>query len=192
MRRILFSFLILLGFAGTQALAQALQPGDTIAISVFQDSKLDRQMIIGPTGMISFPLAGQVRAGGLSPVELANQLKQRLKDKYTSDLDITVSLVSLGRENEEIKPRFFVTGEVRTPGSFPLRTSTTVMQGISLAGGLGIFAAKQRIQIRRKVNGSDAIFVFNYLAFESGTNLLDNIELRAGDVIIVPERGIFE
>jgi polysaccharide export outer membrane protein len=66
------------------------------------------------------------------------------------------------------------------------------MQGISLAGGLGIFAAKQRIQVRRKVNGSDAIFVFNYLAFEGGTNLTDNIDLRAGDVIIVPERGFFE
>src|SRR3954454_11077607 len=94
MQRILIACMFFLAFAGAQAHSQALQPGDSIAISVFQDSKLDRQMIIGPTGMISFPLTGQLRAGGLTPTELANDIKNRLKDKYTSDLDITVSLLA--------------------------------------------------------------------------------------------------
>jgi polysaccharide export outer membrane protein len=193
--RVLLALVLWLGFwsGGTaQAQSQGLQAGDSIAISVFQDPKLDRQMIIGPTGTISFPLVGQIKAAGMTPEALANLLKSRLRDKYTTDLDITVSLVSLGRENEELKPRFFVTGEVKTPGSFPIRTTTTVMQGISLAGGLSPFAAKQRIQIRRKINGTDAIFVFNYLTFEDGTDLTANIDLRQGDVIIVPERGLFE
>ncbi len=66
------------------------------------------------------------------------------------------------------------------------------MQAIALAGGLGQFAAKQRIQIRRKINGAESIFTFNYAAFEAGTNLKDNIEIREGDVIIVPERGLFD
>ncbi len=117
--RTLWALLVLLAFtAGAQA--QQLKPGDTISISVFQDSKLDRQVLIGPTGMISFPLAGQIKAAGLTPPELENVLKSKLRDKYTSDLDITVSLISLGETSEETKeeekPRFFITGEVKTPG----------------------------------------------------------------------------
>ena len=61
-----------------------------------------------------------------------------------------------------------------------------------MAGGFSPFAAKRRIQVRRKVNGVESIFVFNYDDFFSGANLDDNVRLRAGDVIIVPERGLFE
>jgi polysaccharide export outer membrane protein len=192
--RIFLAFLLLLGFWG-EARAQsesALNRGDTIAIQVFQDPKLDRQMIIGPSGMISFPLVGQVRAAGQTPQQLADLLKSRLRDKYTTELDITVSLVSLGREADETRPRFFVSGEVRTPGSYPIRVKTSLVQGIALAGGLGPFAAKQRIQVRRKINGVESLFTFNYSAFEAGTNLTGNIDLQQGDVIIVPERGLFE
>jgi polysaccharide export outer membrane protein len=142
--------------------------------------------------MISFPLVGPVRASGRTPEQLADFLKARLRDKYTTDLDITVSLVALTRERDEERPRIFITGEVRTPGAYPLRTRTNVMQALALAGGLGPYAAKQRIQVRRKISGGESIFVFDYAAFELGTNLLDNIDLRQGDVIIVPERGLFE
>ncbi len=194
--RIVVALLLLLG-CSTVAQSQALKAGDTISISVFQDSKLDRQTLIGPTGMISFPLAGQIKAAGLTPPELENVLKSKLRDKYTSDLDITVSLISQGETadetKEEEKARFFVTGEVKTPGGYALgKKKITVMQAISLAGGLGQFAAKQRIQVRRKVNGGESIFIFDYLAFEAGTNLKDNLQIQEGDVIIIPERGLFD
>jgi polysaccharide export outer membrane protein len=194
--RAVLALLLLLG-ASTVVHAQALKAGDTISISVFQDSKLDRQTLIGPTGMISFPLAGQIKAAGLTPPELENVLKSKLRDKYTSELDITVSLISEGEKTEETKeeekPRFFITGEVKTPGGYAIGTKKmTVMQAIALAGGLGQYAAKNRIQIRRKINGSESIFVFNYSSFEAGTNLKDNVELQEGDVIIVPERGMFD
>ena len=174
------------------ASAQTLQPGDSIAISVFQDSKLDRQLVIGPTGMISFPLAGQIRAGGLTPAALENVLKQRLKDKYAGDLDITVALLQTKQLEEDLKPRVFITGEVLRPGPFIMRQRTTIMQAIALAGGFGPFAAKHRIQVRRQIAGADSIFVFDYNAFFTGANLQDNIILRPGDVVIVPERGLFE
>src|SRR5215510_16060029 len=143
--RVLILVLLLLGYSG-RAMAQsgALQPGDPINISVYQDPKLDRQVVVGPTGMISFPLAGQIRAGGLTPAQLEDVLKARLKDKYT-DLDITVALVALKPLEEDLKPRIFVTGEVLRPGPFVMRTRTNVLQAIALAGGFGPFAAKQRI-----------------------------------------------
>ncbi len=189
--RVLLALLFLCGF-WTGAGAQALQPGDTIAISVYQDPKLDRQVLIGPTGMISFPLAGQVRAGGLTPAALESVLTARLKDKFTGDLDITVALVGVKQLEEDLKPRIFITGEVLRPGPFVVRTRTNVLQAISLAGGFGPFAAKQRIQVRRQINGVEVMFLFDYDAFFSGRNVEDNIDLRAGDVVVIPERGLFE
>ena len=191
--RILLFLVLLLGCANaTQAHAQALQPGDVVTISVYQDPKLDRQVLIGPTGMISFPLAGQIKAGGLTPDALANVIKSRLRGKFTEEPDVTVSLVSAKIIEEDLKPKIFITGEVLRPGPFVMRTKLDLMQAIAVAGGFSPFAAKKRIQIRRKINGVESLFVFNYDDFFSGRNFDDNIILHEGDVIIVPERGLFE
>src|SRR5215467_15980174 len=101
--RILLLLVLLLG-CWTTAQAQTLKPGDTLSISVYQDPKLDRQVLIGPTGMISFPLAGQIRAGGLTPAALENVLKARLKGRFTEEPDVTVSLVALKPLEEDLKP----------------------------------------------------------------------------------------
>ena len=191
--RILVLLLVLLGSSGT-ALAQsaALQPGDPLNISVYQDPKLDRTVVVGPTGMISFPLAGQIRAGGLTPAQLENVLRQRLKGRFTEEPDVTVSLAALRSPEEDLKPRIFITGEVLRPGFYVMRTRRDLMQAIAEAGGFSPFAATRRIQVRRKINGAELIFVFNYNDFFSGVNLADNIALRVGDVVIVPEKGLFE
>jgi polysaccharide export outer membrane protein len=170
----------------------ALQPGDPINISVYQDPKLDRTVVVGPTGMISFPLAGQIRAGGLTPAQLENVLRQRLKGRFTEEPDVTVGLAALRSPEEDLKPRFYITGEILRPGYYVIRTRLDLMQAIALAGGFSPFAATRRIQVRRKVNGAESIFVFNYNDFFSGTNLEDNVGVRAGDVVIVPEKGLFE
>ena len=85
-----------------------------------------------------------------------------------------------------------VTGEVQKPGPFFMRQRTTVLQAIALSGGFGPYAARRRIQIHRRVNGVESILVFDYAAFEAGDDARGNIDLRPGDVIIVPERGLFE
>jgi len=186
--------LALLLFCGTWAevAAQELQPGDTIAISVYQDSKLDRQIVVGPTGFISFPLVGQLKAGGLTLQALEKALRGKLRDKYTGNLDITVSLISTAKPDDEEKPRFYVTGEVNKPGPYVLRPGTTIMQAIAMSGGLGQFAARKRIQIRRKVAGVESTLLFNYGAFESGGDSGGNVELQPGDVVIVPEKSFWE
>jgi polysaccharide export outer membrane protein len=192
--RILFFLMLLLGCWST-AKAQsraALQPGDVVSITVYQDPKLDRQVLVGPTGMISFPLAGQIRAGGLTPAELEGVLKARLKGRFTEEPDVTVSLVVLKPLEEDLKPKIFITGEVLRPGPFVMQNRLNVMQAIAVAGGFSPFAAKKRIQLRRKIDGVESIFVFNYEDFFYGNNFENNISLRAGDVIIVPERGLFE
>ena len=192
--RVLLALLFFCGFV-TSALAQLepLRPGDTLQISVWQDPKLDRKIVVGPDGMISFPLAGHIKAGGLTPQALENVLRTRLQKNYTGQLDVTVALADVNKDEEaESKPRVYVTGEVLKPGPYILRPGTNVMQAIALAGGLGPFSAKQRIQLHRQVQGVDTIFLFDYWAFESGAVATDNINLQSGDIIIVPERGLLE
>ncbi len=188
-------FLVCLCLTATAAEAQTLKPGDSLNISVLQDPKLDRQVIVDSAGNIAFPLAGHIRASGLSPQALENVLKAKLKSNYKDDsLDVSVALASLNKDvlEEDLKPRVFITGEVLRPGPYVMRQKTTLMQAIAIAGGLGPFAAKRRVQVRRGTGLNEAIFLFDYRAYEAGQDLLGNIALRTGDVILVPERGLFE
>jgi polysaccharide biosynthesis/export protein len=196
--RFLFALLL---FAMTPLAAQAqitLKPGDTLNISVLQDPKLDRSVIVDPNGQIAFPLAGHITADGLTPQRLEKVLKARLLKNYKDgDLDVTVALANAARPEipeEDLKPKIFITGEVLRPGPYNVRQATTLVQALALAGGLGPYAAKRRIQVRRAVagGGDEEIFRFDYQAYVAGSDLQGNIPLQAGDVVLVPERGILE
>jgi len=197
--RFLFAMLLL---AITPLTAQAqiitLKPGDTLNVSVLQDPKLDRSVVIDPNGEIAFPLAGHIKAEGLTPHRLEKILRTRLLRNYKDgDLDVTVALANAAREQvpeEDLKPKIFVTGEVLRPGPYNVRQATNLVQAIALAGGLGPYAARRRIQVRRggEGGGEEVIFNFDYRAYESGADLQGNIPLKPGDVILVPERGLFE
>jgi polysaccharide export outer membrane protein len=186
--RIILAIALLCGLV-TSALSQSIQTGDTLDISVWQDSKLDRRVVVSQSGMISFPLAGHIRAKGLTAQALEDVLRSKLKNSFTDRLDITVALVA-SRQEDDTKPRVYVTGEVLRPGPYVLVGKITVMQAITLAGGLGPFAARHRVQVHRKVQGSESVFVFDYGAFESRADLDSNIEVKGGDIIVVPERGL--
>ena len=192
--RLLLALLFCCGFL-TSALAQLepLRAGDTLQISVWQDPKLDRTIVVGPDGMISFPLAGHIKAGGLTPQALENVLRTRLQKNYSGPLDVTVALGSVNKDDAvDTKPKVYVTGEVLRPGPYLVRPTINVMQVIALAGGLSPFAARQRIQLHRKINGVDSIFIFDYNGYASGRVATENINLQSGDIIIVPERGLLE
>lgn len=193
MRILTFLFLLVIT---SSAQAQTLKSGDALSITVLQDSKLDRQVVVDPTGQIAFPLAGHIRARGLTPLALENILKSKLQSNYKDEnLDVTVAVASASKPDvpeEDLKPKVFLTGEIVRPGAYVVRQRTTLMQAISLAGGLGPFAAKSRIQVRRRIGKDEIIYAFNYRAYEAGYDLEGNVNLRAGDVVIVPERGIFE
>ncbi len=77
-----FIFLFCLFTATGAAQAQTLKPGDTLSISVMQDSKLDRNVVIDPSGQIAMPLAGHIRADGLTPQALENVIKNRLRRSF--------------------------------------------------------------------------------------------------------------
>lgn len=194
--RVLLCLLFFCGFV-TSAAAQVepLRPGDTLQISVWQDPKLDRTLVVGPDGYISYPLAGHIRAGGITAQALEGIIRTRIQKNYTGPIDVTVSLAKPNETTEDLSlPRVYVTGEVQKPGPYVIKRVTNVVQAIALAGGLSPFAASRRIQVHRKFEGKDSIFIFNFKDFEAGTSTEENanLNLRSGDIVIVPERGLFE
>jgi polysaccharide export outer membrane protein len=192
MRVILTFLLFCCSLTGALA-AGTLKPGDAVHITVWQDPKLDRTVVIGPDGQFGFPLAGHIRAAGRTPEAVERILRSRLEKKYTGDLDISVTLATVDPAAlEDVYPKIYITGEVLRPGPYSIRSRTTIAQAIALAGGVSPFAARQRVQVHRQFRGADSIFLFDYNAYQYGHVETDNIDLRSGDVIIVPERGLFE
>jgi polysaccharide export outer membrane protein len=173
-----------------------LQPGDALSISVLEDSSLNRSVLIDPSGEIAFPLAGHIQAKGLTPQALEQIIGDKLKESYKDRPNVTVALTSAAAKEEELKPIVYVTGEVAKPGAYAYVAGRpiTLMQVIAMAGGLGPYAAKTRIQVRRgsESGGKEDIFTFDYKAYEAGKNTDANIPLKNGDMVVIPERRLFE
>jgi polysaccharide export outer membrane protein len=105
---------------------------------------------------------------------------------------VFVSVVSV--DEEGLLFPIFVLGEVLEPGQKEIEVGTTLLQAMALAGGPDRFAATKRIQLRRSdpATGQEKLYLFNYNAVERGGAIQSMITLREGDVIIVPERRLFE
>jgi polysaccharide export outer membrane protein len=195
MRQIFLAALVAL-LTAPLALAQSagyrIQPGDVLAITVLEDDTLNRQSLVTPDGRISVPLAGTVRASGNTVETVEKTIADRLASNFAVRPSVFVSVVSVD-ETAETFP-IFVLGEVGGAGAIEVEPGTTLLQAIALAGGPGRFAATQRIQLRRtdSATGQERMFLFNFNAVERGGAIQSMITLREGDVIIVPERRLFE
>lgn len=190
--RLLVFIIVLLTSHSAFAENYMVSAGDQLQISVFQDPKLDRQVLVRPDGKISFPLAGHVMAAERSLEALEAALTSRLQKFYNEQLDVSVALASVTAAAPEDQITIYIMGEIRNPGQFILREQTNVLQAIALSGGLGTFASKRRIQVRRHQDGVDILIPFDYTGIETGENFDGNFFLQDGDVIVVPEKRLFE
>lgn len=200
----LFACVVLSVFCSNLAFAAyGLKAGDKLEISVFQEPKLNRQVTVGPDGRIAFPLVGHLSVGGTTVESVEQKITAKLREQYPSGVDVTVALFEvkekpvfppLPREPKEkpLDPTFYVTGEVPKPGQYAFNRPTDVLQGIAMAGGLGPFAAAHRVKVRRKMGDHEQLFDFDYADFIAGVDASGNIRLHHGDVIIVPEKKLFE
>jgi polysaccharide export outer membrane protein len=165
--------------AWAQEEAYKLAPGDALEISVWKDESLSRQIVVPPDGIISFPLIGDIPVTDLSVPELRKEVKERLSE-YVPDATVTVMLL------EASSLTAYVIGKVNRPGQYPVNMETSVMQVLSMAGGLTPFASSGKIIILRQEDGINYKIPFNYKEVEKGENLAQNIILRRGDVVVVP------
>lgn len=152
---------------------------DVLSIVYWKDKDMSAEAKVRPDGRIALPLINEVQAAGLTPQQLHQKLTEESK-KYMEDANITVVVREINSR------RTFITGEVNKPGLYPLTAPTTVMQLISLAGGLKEYANAKNITIMRTEGGKQVALKFNYKDVAAGKNLAQNIELRPGDTVVVP------
>lgn len=153
---------------------------DILSINVWKEQELSRQVPVRPDGMISLPLLGDVKASGLTPLQLQDLLTTDLK-KYISDPQVTVIVSAVNSLS------FNVVGEVLKPGYYPLTRRMTVLDAVAMAGGFRDFAKVKKIYVlRTEADGKQVRLPFNYKNVVKGKNASQNIELQPRDTLVVP------
>jgi polysaccharide export outer membrane protein len=152
---------------------------DVLTVVVWREKDLSTEVVVRPDGRITLPLINEVVAAGLTPEQLRDRIVEGLA-RFVEDPSVTVAVKQIN------SLKVFITGMVGKPGAYPLTTTTTVLQLISVAGGLHEFADSKKIVVMRTENGEQRALKFNYQDVRKGKNLRQNIELQAGDTVIVP------
>jgi polysaccharide export outer membrane protein len=166
--------------AGSPIADYVIGPGDALAISVWKDEALTRQVTVLPDGKIAFPLIGQLTAAGKTVDALTREIEQKLA-KYLPDLTLSVTVQQVN------SMWIYVIGKTNSPGRFALNADVSVLQALAMAGGLNPFAKRGDIKIFREVpGGGTKILYFDYDKVADGDDIRQNMKLRRGDVIVVP------
>jgi polysaccharide export outer membrane protein len=156
-----------------------LQAGDKLRIEVYKDPQLSQSVQIRPDGKITLPFVGDVAAMGLTPIDLRARVTTALKD-YVNNPIVTVIVV------EGTAPTAYVVGEVNHPGPITLQGNMTVLQALSVAGGLKDFANAKNIRILRKGAAGPQSIPFNYRDAIKGAAAA-SVALQPGDTVVVPD-----
>jgi polysaccharide export outer membrane protein len=150
---------------------------DELMVSVWHEAELSQAVVVRPDGMITMPLLNDIRVVGLTPEEMQLLLVDKLKT-LVNDPQVTVSIKAVHSR------KVFVVGNVAKQGVYPLGGSTTVLQVIIEAGGLGVFAKSRSIYVLRKENGQQVRLPINYKKALSGKS--PDLVLQPGDMVVVP------
>lgn len=186
-------------FFATVAAAQSgyqVRSGDTLSVEVLEDPSLNRSVLVLPDGTVSFPFAGSVRAAGRSASQISDSITAGIASNFATEPNVFVTVQTLRAARPSAGPAqidVFMIGEIATPGERQLDRGTTLIQALATTGGFTSFAATKRILLRRtEKNGTQKVMRINYKAIADGRAVGQDIRLRDGDVIIVPERRLFE
>ena len=156
---------------------------DVLAIVFRREKDMSAEVAVRPDGKITLPLLNDVVAAGLTPDQLRARITDEAK-RIVEEPSVTVIVKAVNSR------KVFITGEVGKPGAYPLGDRMTVMQLISMAGGVSEYARKKDIVIIRETGGRPGAkpltFRFNYEDIQKLKNLASNIDLKPGDTVIVP------
>jgi protein involved in polysaccharide export with SLBB domain len=151
------------------AVPHRLQPGEKIRVSVYGEQGLSGEYEIDPSGFVSLPLAGTIRATGLTQKELEQKLTQQFSSEYLRNPKVTVSIT-------QFRP-FYILGEVEHPGAYPYTGGLNILSAIAIAGGTTYRANRSKIYIEHA--GENGLR--EYVASAA-------IPVMPGDVIQIPRR----
>ena len=154
-------------------------PDDVLSVLFWRDKDMSVDVVVRPDGKISLPLVNDIQAGGLTPGQLRDNVNT-IARRFLEEPSVTVVVKQINSR------KLFITGQVEKPGPYPMSGTTTVLQLISMSGGLKEFTDGKRILIMRTKDGKQTGRMFNYREVTSGKHLEQNIELHPGDTVVVP------
>jgi polysaccharide export outer membrane protein len=177
--------------------AYQIQPGDLLGVEVIEDPSLNRSVLVAPDGSFTLPLAGTIQAAGRTVGQVKADVAQRLTPNFANKPTVSVSLTGLNPTAPTIATGptidVYVLGEVNTPGKYAVDKGITIWQFLAEIGGLTKFAAIKRVQVRRtEKSGKETVFNLNFKDILQGKTSVGTATLKSGDVIIVPQRRLFE
>ncbi len=155
-------------------------PDDVLTVVFWRDKDISGDVVVRPDGMISLPLINEVKAAGLAPDQLRIELEKQAA-KFIEDSNCVVVVKAINSR------KVFITGMVNKIGAYPLTGPMSVLQLITMAGGLQDFADEENITIlRTDSKGIQQSFRFNYKDVVKRRRLTQNIPLQPGDTVVVP------
>jgi polysaccharide export outer membrane protein len=191
----LFASLAVAGFAAGAADAAAVStpatnispdyvigPGDTLQIFVWRNTDLTTTVPVRPDGKISTPLVEDMIAVGKTPTALARDIEKALAE-YVKSPQVNVIVTQPASVFSQVK----VIGQVLHPQALPYRDGMTVLDAVLAVGGLGQFAAGNRAHVVRTENGKEQEIKIKLDALVNNGDMKQNLSLRPGDVLVVPE-----
>jgi polysaccharide biosynthesis/export protein len=160
------------------ATAYQIGPEDVLEISVWKNPELSRTVPVRPDGKVSLPLVNDIKAAGLTPTDLRDQVTAKLSE-YIPAPEVSVIV------REVHSRKVTVAGAVKLPGRYELKSTMTVLEVIALAQGLTDFASRDRIVILRQNGQKTERIPFNYRKINDAAQQ-DNFLIRPGDIVFVP------
>jgi protein involved in polysaccharide export with SLBB domain len=146
-----------------------LQPGDKIRVVVFGEDKLSGDYELDQAGQISVPLAGTIRAQGLTQNELEQALAKKFRSEYLRNPKVTVTIATLAP--------YYMMGEIKNPGQFAYRSGLNVLTAMAIAGGPTYRANRSTVEIQRRGEANRREYPISA-----------SVPVLPGDVINVPQR----
>lgn len=148
---------------------------DVLNIHVWNEGEFSGPAMVHEDGMFTLPLVGDLKAGGMTPIQVEQEVTKAL-GKYVRQPLVTITVQQVGSK------RYYMDGMINKPGEYSLVVPTTILEAVSKAGGIQAFANGKKIYVLR---GSERI-PFNYKDVLRGKHMEQNIQLKPGDHVVVP------
>lgn len=159
-------------------------PGDALSVFVYRSPELSMSVPVRPDGRISLPLVADIAAAGRTPVQLASEIEDRLRE-YVREPNVTVMVTNfVGPTSRLVR----IVGEAAQPRSIPFREGMTVLDALIESGGLTRFAAGNRARlIRREGEGPQQVINVRLADLLRDGDFTQDIPMRPGDTLVIPQ-----
>ncbi|MGH8642699.1 MAG: XrtA/PEP-CTERM system exopolysaccharide export protein [Burkholderiales bacterium] len=158
-------------------------PGDTLNIVVWRNPELSVIIPVRPDGKITSPLVEDLQASGKTATQLARDVEKVLARYIQSPVVSVIVTGFVGPYSQQVR----VIGEAAKPQALSYRENMTLLDVMIAVGGITDFADGNKASILRTVGGKTQQIGVRLTSLVRGGDLSANLEMRPGDVLVIPQ-----